>query len=113
MTADVAQLKVFVAFTNECQEQRDLVHRIVQEAAVAALRRELSVSIDVFDWASVSPDVGRPQHIINTPPRRQPSICGSYSSAVDPLTPSAPGNRRYCSRWQSWISVCCPGTVYQ
>lgn len=49
MTADVAQLNVFVAFTNECQEQRNLVHRIVQEAAVAALRRELSVSIEVFD----------------------------------------------------------------
>jgi hypothetical protein len=66
MTADVAQLKVFVAFTNECQEQRNLVHRIVQEAAVAALRRELSVSwVSVFCPGTVSTERALPRHTSN------------------------------------------------
>ncbi len=66
MVIRAEQLRVFIAFTADCVEERHAVGRIVAEdTAIAALRRELNLSVELFDWTSVGPDAGRPQGLIN------------------------------------------------
>ena len=61
------QLRIFIAFPSDCEKERQIIHKICQsDKTVRALRRELEVSLDCFDFRDVPSDAGRPQSIINS-----------------------------------------------
>ncbi len=67
MTEGLRQLRIFIASPSDCGAEREVVRRLSsQDPTIRTLCRDLSVSIDVFGWEEVAPDLGRPQSLINT-----------------------------------------------
>lgn len=67
----VRSFRIFIASPSDCLAERELVLRLaMQDPTIQHLRRGLNVSVDVFDWEDVLPDLGRPQSLINAAMKR-------------------------------------------
>jgi len=66
MCRGVRQLRIFIASPGDCQAEREIARRLVAEdPTIKALQRDLDVSVEVYGWEGVVPDIGRPQSLIN------------------------------------------------
>src|SRR5215475_15078276 len=66
MPRTVRKLRIFIASPGDCHGEREIIRRLVAEdPTIKTLQRDLDVSVEVYGWEDVVPDIGRPQSLIN------------------------------------------------
>lgn len=66
MAGPIRQLRIFIASPSDCQAEREIARHVsTQDPSIAAVRRELHLSIEPYGWEDLPPDLGRTQSLIN------------------------------------------------